>query len=138
MSESNSRAIIECDHCEIEIIRHVLKVHTKRHHPVYVVKERIKKQLPVSGFFTLKKVKIDDILPDTEVTSNDESVLQNTTDDEFNLEEKAEEVVVSDNIGLCLGDFKDIMDKNTKKIIDIIDKNTDKIREEIKGNSKTQ
>ena len=64
----------------------------------------------MSGFFTSKKVKVDDILPDTEVTSNDESLLQNTTDDEFNLEEKTEEVVVSDNIGLYLGDFKDIMD----------------------------
>ena len=83
----------------------------------------------MSGFFTLKKVKIYDILPDNEVTSNGESVLQNTTDDEFNLEEKAEEVVVSDNIGSCLGDFKDIMDKNTKLIIDIIVKNTNKMRE---------
>ena len=79
MSESHSRATIQCDHCGLEIIRHNLKVHTKRHHPGLVVKERIKRQLPVSGFFTSKKAKIYDILPDIEFTSNDESMLQNTT-----------------------------------------------------------
>ena len=64
MSESHSRATIQCDHCGLEITRHNLKVHTKRHHPGLVVKERIKRQIPVSGFFTSKKAKIDDILPD--------------------------------------------------------------------------
>ena len=44
MSESHSRAIIQCDHCGLEIIRHNLKVHTKRHNPGSVVKERIKRQ----------------------------------------------------------------------------------------------
>ena len=72
------------------------------------------RQLPVSGFFTSKKVKFYDILPDTEVTWNDESVLQDTTDDEFNLKEKAEEVVVSNNIGWYLCDFKDIMVKKQR------------------------
>ena len=47
-------------------------------------------------------------------------------------------MVVSHNIGLCLGDFKDTMDNNTKQIIDNIDKNTDKIREEIEENSKVE
>ena len=62
MSESHSRAIFHCDHCGIEIIRHNLRVHTKRHYPGSVVKERIWRQLPVSGFFTSKKAKINDIL----------------------------------------------------------------------------
>ena len=132
MSESHSRATIQCDHCGLEIIRHNLKVHTKRHHPGLVVKERINRQLPVSGFFTSKKAKIYDILSDIELPSNDESMLQNITDGDFTLEEKTKDVVVSNNIGLSLSDFKDIMDKNTKKIIDNNDKNTEKIREKIK------
>ena len=85
----------------------------------------------MSGFFTAKKAEIDDILPDIELTSNDESMLQNTTDGDFTLEEKTKEVVVSNNIGLSLSDFKDIMDKNTKKIIDNNDK---KYREDQIGN----
>ena len=47
-----------------------------------------------------------------------QSTLQNTSDDGFTLEEKTKYVVVSDTIGLSLSDLKDIMDKNTKKIID--------------------
>ena len=74
MSESHSTATIQCDHCGLDIIKHNLKVHTKWHHPGSVVKERIKRKLPASGFFTLKKAKIYDILPDIEVTSNDESI----------------------------------------------------------------
>ena len=65
-------------------------------------------------------------------------MLQNTTDGYFTLEDKTKEVVVSNNIGLSLSDFKDIMDKNTEKIIDNNDKNTEKIREEIKVHSKTE
>ena len=47
----------------------------------------------MSGFFTSKKAKIVDILPDIEVTSNDEPILQNITDDDFTLEEKTNDVV---------------------------------------------
>ena len=83
MSEPHSRATIQCEHCGLDITRHNLTVHTKRHHPGSVVRERIK-----SGVFISKKYKIDDTLPDIEVTSNDESILQNTTDDDFTLEEK--------------------------------------------------
>ena len=36
------------------------------------------------------------------------------------LKKKTEELIVSDNIGLSLGDLKDIMDTNTKQVIDII------------------
>ena len=42
-------------------------------------------------------------------------------------------LLVSNNIGLCLRDVKDIMDrKNTKNIRENNDKNTKEIREEIK------
>ena len=61
---------------------------------------------------------MDDILPYIEMTSNDESIWQNTTDDDFTLEEKTKGIVVSDKIGFAFSNFKDIMDKNTKKIID--------------------
>ena len=40
------------------------------------------------GFFTSKEAKIDNILPDIEVTSNDESILQNYTKDGFTIEEE--------------------------------------------------
>ena len=43
---------------------------------------------------------------DIDVTSNDESILQNTTDDDFTLQEKTKDVVDSDNIGLSFSDFK--------------------------------
>ena len=118
MSENHSRATIQCDHCRLDIIKHNLKVYTKRQHPGSVVKERIKRQLPVGGFFTSKKAKIYDIFPDIEQTSNDESILQNTTNDDFTLEEKTKYIVVFGNSYLNLSDFKDIMNKNTKKIID--------------------
>ena len=101
---------IQFDNCGLDIIKHNLKVHTKRHHPGSVVKERIKKQLPLSGFFTSKKAKIDGILPYFEVTSNDESILPNTLDDDLTFEEKTKDVVVSDNTGLSLSDLKNIMD----------------------------
>ena len=42
----------------------------------------------MSGFFISKKLKIYDILPYIEMTSNDESIWQNTTDDDFTLVEK--------------------------------------------------
>ena len=51
-----------------------------------------------------------------------QSILQNTTDDVFTLGEKTKYVVISDNIVLSLSNLKDIMDKNTKKIIDKNDK----------------
>ena len=38
---------------------------------------------------------MEDILPDIEVASNDESILQNTTDDDITFEEKTKDVVVS-------------------------------------------
>ena len=69
-------------------MRHTLKVHTKRHHPGSVVRERIKKQLPLRCFFISKKSKMKDIRPDIEVIPNDESILQNATDDDITLEEK--------------------------------------------------
>ena len=51
---------------------------------------------------------MQDIRPDIEVTSIDESISQNTTDDEFTLKEKTKDVVVSDNICLSLKDFQSI------------------------------
>ena len=78
------------------------------------------------------------MLPNIEVTTNDEFVLQNTNYDDFTFEEKTKDVVVFDNIGLSFKNFKDIKAKNTQKIIDNNDKNTEKIREEIKVNSKAE
>ena len=78
----------QCDHCGLDIIRHNLEVDTKRHHPGSVVRKRIKRQLPLSGFFLSKNSKKEDLLPDIEVTSHDELILQNTTDDNFTLENK--------------------------------------------------
>ena len=66
MIESHNRATIKCDHCGLDIIRHNLKVHTKRHHPGSVLNEKIKRQLLVSGFFTSKRATIDEILPNIE------------------------------------------------------------------------
>ena len=71
-------------------------------------------------------------MPDVEVTSNDEFILQNINCDDFTLEEKTKDVVVAVNICLGLNDFKDFMDKKTKNIIDNNYKNSEKIREEIK------
>ena len=50
-------------------------------------------------------------MPDVEVTSNDELILQNINCDDFTLEEKTKDVVVAVNICLGLNNFKDIMDK---------------------------
>ena len=57
MKESHPRATIQYDHCGFNIIRHDVKVHTQRHHPESVMRDRIKRQLPVSGFFISKKLK---------------------------------------------------------------------------------
>ena len=46
------------------------------------------------------------ILPDIEVTTNNEFVSQNTNDDDFTFEEKTKDVVVFDNIGLTFKTFK--------------------------------
>ena len=47
----------------------------------------------MSGFFISKKSKMDDILPYIETTSNDESIWQNTSDDDFIfVENKTKEV----------------------------------------------
>ena len=63
MSESHSKATFQCDQCGLIVIKHTLKVNKKRHHPGSVVKEKIKRQLSVGGFFTSKKAKVYDILP---------------------------------------------------------------------------
>ena len=81
---------------------------------------------------------MEDILPDVEVTWNDESILQNTTDDDFTLEEKTKDVVFSDNIGLSLNDFKDTMEKTYKEDQKCNVKNTEMIREDIQINSKAE
>ena len=76
----------------IPYIKQNLKVHTKIHHPGSEVKERIKRQLPLSVFFTSKKDKLDDILPDIEVTSNEALILQNATVYDFTFEEKKQKM----------------------------------------------
>ena len=81
---------------------------------------------------------MDDILQDTEVTSNDKYCLQNTIDDDFTLEEKNKDVVVPENIGLILNSFKNIIDPNTRKSMDKNGKNTEKIREEKKVKSRAE
>ena len=45
MKEPHSRATIQCDQCGLNIIRHNVKVHTERHHPELLVRERIKRFL---------------------------------------------------------------------------------------------
>ena len=113
MSESHSKATFQCDQRGLYITKHNLKVYTKRHQPFSVVKEKIKRQLPVGGFFTSKKANVYDLLPNIEETSNVDLILQNTTEEYFTLEEKTKYIVVSDNISLSLSDLKGIM--NLKK-----------------------
>ena len=50
-------------------------------------------------------------IADIEVTSNDQSILQNTTDDDFTLEDKSKDVLVSNNIVLSLNDLMVTMEK---------------------------
>ena len=92
MSESHSKATFQCDQCGLYIIKHNLRAYTKQHHPGSVVKEEITGQLPVGGFFTSKKAKIYDLFPDIEETSNDETILQYITDDDFTLEKKKKKI----------------------------------------------
>ena len=50
-------------------------------------------------------------IADIEVTSNDQSILHNTTDDDFTLEDKSKDVLVSNNIVLSLNDLMVTMEK---------------------------
>ena len=64
------------------------------------MRERIKRQQPLSGFFISKKSKIDDIMLDIDVTSNDEFIYKIPLMMILLLKKEKKDVVVSGNIGL--------------------------------------
>ena len=101
-SRTNSTAIIVAQ----TLLGNNIKVRTKKTHPGLAVEERItiidNTQLQVTGFFTVKRAKFDDILLYSKVTLSGALFKPNTIDDDFSLEKEDKDVLVSGNFGINL------------------------------------